>query len=767
VDQTIRRASKLVGDLDTNSVEIGRVVDVIQEIADQTNLLALNAAIIANQAGESGRAFGVVANEVRNLAERTAKSTREISRLVIGILGGVQSAVKLVNEGQVQAETGVQLADKAAGSLKEIRLITQRTFTAVESTVGETARLSSQGSQVSQASRQVAEKITELTRLAGEQAALGREVAKQTQDMARDAQAASAKAGAQVKTGRELSDAVLRLTAAIDEIRAAQTVLTRGDKAIAEEVAEVREDARRVIRSADGLTRTIEQLSHEADSLDAEVFRFKLPAPTVGGTLRVGVHRSEMVEESKGLDPLFTIDLQIAELSGALCSTLVRFEDGMLLPELAETWEADATARRFRFHLRKNVLFHDGVRLQAQHVKDHFERMMDPSVGAFDTATFEDIEGARDYFAGKAPRISGIEVLDEGTLDIRLAEPRAFFLRLLALPQASITRREGGRTLGTGPFRLATQDSSGIVFERHAGYFRTGLPLLNKLEVSLHKGRDAALAALREGQVDLVSYLHAEHLKGKGIEESQVVTTSTPSVWFLAFQSKTPPFDDVRVRRAIRAGLDVRALVERFHPGARIARSLTPPGTLEVDRVHEPRVDVALASRLLSEAGQRKLRLVLHSPPDRDSREEDLVLFAPLIEAGLVELEHVVVPEGFWDKVREGRYAVFRSNWIADVADPDNFLHLLLNSKAQSYYGLGYQNALFDQLTDEARVSIDPGQREALYRKAEVLVREDCVLVPLYHERFHAAFRAPVQGLRLHPTPPQVRFEQLWLDGKA
>ena len=239
---------------------------------------------------------------------------------------------------------------------------------------------------------------------------------------------------------------------------------------------------------------------------------------------------------------------------------------------------------------------------------------------------------------------------------------------------------------------------------------------------------------------------------------------STPSTWFLGFNVKQAPFDDARVRRAIRAGLDVRALVEKFHPGARVARSLTPPGLLEVDRVHEPRTDVALARSLMLEAGHAKLKLTLYFPPDRDTSAEDAVLFAPLVEAGLLDLQHIELSQGYWDRLREGNIAAFRGNWIADFADPDNFLHFLLNSKAQDYYQVGYENSEFDRLTDEARVSIDPGLREQLYRKAEVLVRDDCVLVPLYHQGFHCVASGEVQGLRLHPTPPQVRFESLWLD---
>ena len=89
-----------------------------------------------------------------------------------------------------------------------------------------------------------------------------------------------------VLTGRDLADSVLRLTAAIDEIRAAHAVLTRGDATIGDEVSQVREDARRVLVIGDGLARTVEQLATEARELEAEVFRFKLPQARTGGTLR-------------------------------------------------------------------------------------------------------------------------------------------------------------------------------------------------------------------------------------------------------------------------------------------------------------------------------------------------------------------------------------------------------------------------------------------------------------------------------------------------
>ncbi|MBX5480777.1 MAG: ABC transporter substrate-binding protein [Myxococcaceae bacterium] len=767
IEETVRRAAEIVDSLGTRSNDIARIVDVIQEIADQTHLLALNAAIIAAQAGENGRAFGVVADEVRGLAERTARSTREIATLVAGVRNEVETAVALVKDAREQASGGVEHADRASLALNEIRAITRKTFAAVESTVAETARLEKQGKSVGEASRRVGRQVDEVTRAAAEQVSHGRELVRQTQEMARLAESASSKAEDQARTGRDLSDSVLRLTAAIDEIRSAHQVLTRGDVAISEEVATVREDARQVIRIGDNLSRSIDLLSQEADGLEAEVFRFKLPEPRRGGVLRVGIHQSEMFESTRGLDPLFTLDNQLVEISANLFSGLLRNHDGMLVPDLAERWEADPSARRYRFHLRRGVTFHDGSRFTAHDVKRHFERLLDPAVKSPNQWILKDVEGAPDFIDGRADGVAGIEVLDDTTLEIRLQEPKAFFLHLVTLPDTAIARQgPDGRSIGTGPFRPTRIDRGGIVLERNLAYFRPDVPLLDRLEFHLFNDRAEALQHLVENRVDLVSGLYAEHLAAAALDDYQVLGGSTPSCWFLAFNVREPPFNDVRVRKAIRAGLDRAAVVEHFHPGARVAVSLTPPELLDdPDRPQAPTVDLALARRLLQEAGLSRLRMTVYYPSGRNTEAEDAVLFRPLVEEGLLEVQHVELRSAdYWERAREGRIPVFRSGWIADYPDPDNFLYFLLNSNAQSVYALQYSSAELDQLTAEARVSIDPELRQQLYRRAERVVMQDCPLIPLYHERIWAVATPLVQGLRLHQTPPQVRFENLWVD---
>ncbi|MCL2160656.1 MAG: methyl-accepting chemotaxis protein [Betaproteobacteria bacterium] len=131
IADTVRTASDTVRALGQESQAISRIVDVIREIADQTNLLALNAAIEAARAGEQGRGFAVVADEVRKLAERTSGSTQEISGLIRRILDGTTNAVTNMEAGVRQVEEGVSYAEQAGGSMTSIRQSAHQVATAV------------------------------------------------------------------------------------------------------------------------------------------------------------------------------------------------------------------------------------------------------------------------------------------------------------------------------------------------------------------------------------------------------------------------------------------------------------------------------------------------------------------------------------------------------------------------------------------------------------------------------------------------------------
>jgi len=170
----VDKASSVINELESDVSNISGVLDVIRGIAEQTNLLALNAAIEAARAGEQGRGFAVVADEVRTLASRTQASTQEIQNMIQRLQDGSQQAVSVMDEGKTKAEEGLQQARDAGDSLEEISSV-------IEGMLNMNREIAVSTDQQEQSASQINQNISAINQLAGQTTASAEKMANTSQ----------------------------------------------------------------------------------------------------------------------------------------------------------------------------------------------------------------------------------------------------------------------------------------------------------------------------------------------------------------------------------------------------------------------------------------------------------------------------------------------------------------------------------------------------------------------------------------------------------
>jgi methyl-accepting chemotaxis protein len=185
ISERVTNSAKAVESLGARSDQIGAIVGTIEDIADQTNLLALNAAIEAARAGEQGRGFAVVADEVRALAERTTKATREIGGMIKAIQQETKGAVVAMEEGVHEVSKGTEKAAESGQALEQILQQINDVTTQIHQVATAAEEQTATTSEISNNMHQITEVVSQTASGAQESAAAAHQLAELAEDLRR------------------------------------------------------------------------------------------------------------------------------------------------------------------------------------------------------------------------------------------------------------------------------------------------------------------------------------------------------------------------------------------------------------------------------------------------------------------------------------------------------------------------------------------------------------------------------------------------------
>ncbi len=178
IADVVTKSAGTVEKLGVSSQQISEIISVIDDIADQTNLLALNAAIEAARAGEQGKGFAVVADEVRKLAERTTQATKQIEEMIKAIQSETREAVDSMKRGTKEVEEGMKLADKAGEALEKIVSETQKSVDMIN-------QIAAASEEQSSTSEQISKNVEAISSVSNESAAGVSQIARSADDLNR------------------------------------------------------------------------------------------------------------------------------------------------------------------------------------------------------------------------------------------------------------------------------------------------------------------------------------------------------------------------------------------------------------------------------------------------------------------------------------------------------------------------------------------------------------------------------------------------------
>ncbi|ECS0713414.1 oligopeptide ABC transporter substrate-binding protein OppA [Salmonella enterica] len=456
-------------------------------------------------------------------------------------------------------------------------------------------------------------------------------------------------------------------------------------------------------------------------------------------------HKIEGVPESNVSRDLF---------EGLLISDV----EGHPSPGVAEKWE-NKDFKVWTFHLRENAKWSDGTPVTAHDFVYSWQRLADPNTASpyASYLQYGHIANIDDIIAGKKPATDlGVKALDDHTFEVTLSEPVPYFYKLLVHPSVSPVPKSAVEKFGdkwTQPANIVTNGAyklknwvvnERIVLERNPQYWDNAKTVINQVTYLPISSEVTDVNRYRSGEIDMTYNNMPIELFQKLKKEipNEVRVDPYLCTYYYEINNQKAPFNDVRVRTALKLALDRDIIVNKVkNQGDLPAYSYTPPYT-DGAKLVEPewfkwsqQKRNEEAKKLLAEAGftaDKPLTFdLLYNTSDLHKKLA--IAVASIWKKNLGVNANLENQEWktFLDTRHQGTFDVARAGWCADYNEPTSFLNTMLSDSSNNT--AHYKSPAFDKLIADTLKVADDTQRSELYAKAEQQLDKDSAIVPVYY----------------------------------
>ncbi len=506
---------------------------------------------------------------------------------------------------------------------------------------------------------------------------------------------------------------------------------------------------------------------------------------------RLGILHYGNGSEPQGLDPHVVTGVPENKLIRALFEGLAVKNPYTLEPEpgVAESWELSADRRVVTFHIREDARWSNGDRMTAGDYVWSWKRALHPDMGNLYAYMLYPISNAEAYATGEITDFSqvGVKALDDLTLQVTLDNPTPYFIQLMdhystfAVHRPTVekfgkftdrftrwTRAEN--MVSNGPFNLSEWKlNRRITVTKSDTYWDRENVRLNGVVFYPTENIVSEERGFRVGQLHYTQEVPLDKIPTyQAMEDSPYVQAPYLGTYFYLVNTRRPPLDDVRVRKALAMAVDRETLTSTVMQGAVVpAYSITPPGTLGYQPPKLFSFDPQRARELLAAAGYPDgagwpgIELIYNT--SESHRKVAVALQQMWKDALNIE---ITISNQEWkvylDSVTQVDFDLARRGWIGDYVDPNNFLDLYLTNGGNNntYFADPRYDRMIQELAPQAETR---EERFAVFHRAETLLMEQMPIIPIYTYTSRHLIHPSVQGMPAN-LMDSLNLKYVWLD---